>query len=383
MMQSDNWLETFQTEARFFLPSLESPPPSERVVHLALLRQKQRALLGGVEALEEILDGKAQQRSMAYLPGLCGFSHGGGVPLDGKQLRYVEDVAARLWTAPGTGRADVEEALLGHIALSADPASLPFYRAAIAASRPRDVFAPKRRRLALAAIAFLAAAKGCQEADAELRRHLGHEDPAVRGEAVDCFAQIHLTEDGELRTEAALTLAGIAQGDQAFLPRFIARRWLAQTGHEVPIDSPNGVYGLRATLGRASCTVELAAVQGLAQLAGTILSGFGWDWDHLYEFAMTNDIRDRRFVLPPAGEDPRPPESGRATGKPGSSVMDAPIGALGLVRGHRFVFRYDFGDEHRFTVVVAAIHPRKEPGIRYPRVVASTGRTVEQYPSWE
>ena len=195
--------------------------PDERTARVEFAQQNRRALLSSVAIVEEFLDGKKAKRNMAYEARLFGFPRGRAVVLGGQELRRLEQVATRLFTSRGAGRTDAEEALLGHIALCADPTSLPFYRAAIAASRSHDMFAPKRRCMAVAAIAFLAATEGCPEAYAVLRSYLDHADPAVRGEAVDHFVQLHLTKKGQLKVAAAETVAAIAQNDRAFVPHFI------------------------------------------------------------------------------------------------------------------------------------------------------------------
>ena len=61
---------------------------------------------------------------MAYESGFFGFPRGRAVRREGKELRYLEQVATRLFTARGAGRIDVEEALMGYIALSADAVSM-------------------------------------------------------------------------------------------------------------------------------------------------------------------------------------------------------------------------------------------------------------------
>jgi hypothetical protein len=61
--------------------------------------------------------------------------------------------------------------------------------------------------------------------------------------------------------------------------------------------------------------------------------------------------------------------------------MDLPLGALGLTKGHPMIFRYDFGDNHQFNVVVAAIYPKQAPRTKYPRIVTRPAKLPEQYPS--
>jgi hypothetical protein len=56
------------------------------------------------------------------------------------------------------------------------------------------------------------------------------------------------------------------------------------------------------------------------------------------------------------------------------------IGALGLVVNHKFLYLFDYGDNHRFEVEVVGLTPEAERGKRaYPRVIESTGEAPEQY----
>lgn len=368
-MDSDDWLDRFQTSDSF-----------RRLLHsqqaaAGEVEQKRKRLLASVAGVFEMLDGKRDRRDLGRMPGLYGFREDLAVSLAPSELRRVEELSARLWTEMGTGRTYVEEALLGQIAVAADAASLPFFQAALKASRPRDVFQPQRRRMAVAAIAHLAAHTGSLDAHGELVRLLSHEDPAVRGDAVEHYARIHRTAKGKLPTEVSKRFLEIAREDQVFIPRFLARLYLDRAGHSVPVEPPNGVYAFVVSLGSISRTIELTADQSLDVLAAAILGAFNWDSDHLYEFAMTGEVRARRLVLPTEADRGEFRNAGPPT-------ADIPVGALGLTRGHRFLFRYDFGDDHRFRVDVAAIHPSRERRTRYPRVVARSGKSPEQYPVW-
>lgn len=382
-MYSENWLHTFRMVARLYDFAQTHCDTEDHAAHEAELRKRRQEFLDSLSQLEEILDGKPYKRGMDRLPMLFGFRPETYVPLDAKMLRRLEKLAARLWTASGTGRTSVEEALLGQIALAADEASLPFFRAALEANRPRDVFQLKRRRMAMAAIAFLAEVRGSAGAYDQLRRHLRHKNPAVRVEAVVYFAQIHLAEDGGLKAEAAQTLVEIAQKDRAFGPRYLARGFLAAAGQDVSLEPPNGVYAFQIALGRAWRTIELTSSQTLGQLAHAILRAFNWDHDHLYEFAMTSDLADSRFVLSASASDMPFFSAVSPEEDTEPSVMELPIGALGLTQGHEFLFRYDFGDDHRFRVLVAAVYPHKERRIKYPRIVAQSGKAPAQYQHWE
>lgn len=97
---------------------------------------------------------------------------------------------------------------------------------------------------------------------------------------------------------------------------------------------------------------------------------------------MTGEVRDRRFVLPPADAEIVPPDFGAQASDTEASAFDLPQRHARAPKGHELVFRYDFGDDHRFNVVLAAIHPHTEPRAKYPRVVARTGKSPPEYGSW-
>jgi hypothetical protein len=198
-------------------------------------------------------------------------------------------------------------------------------------------------------------------------------------------------ELGRLAEAPRAALEHVAYEDRAFPPRFLARGWLHAAGLPVRIEPPEGVYAFKAALGRVSRTVELTASQTLHQLASSILSAFRWDEDHLYEFALTADLRDRRFILPNVedeafglgwsfGEQTEPDASDASGAPEAPSRMSLPLGAFGFTRGHELIFRFDFGDDHRFRVTVVAIHEHRSPRAKYPRVVAQQGKAPEQYP---
>lgn len=147
----------------------------------------------------------------------------------------------------------------------------------------------------MAAVAFLAHQTGAEAAHAQLEAWLTHPDVTVRTEAVDLYGRLHVQELGRLEETPRAVLKRIAYTEPAFPPRFLARRWLHVAGVPVRVEPPDGVYAFKASLGRASRTVEPRATQSLPEQASAILSAFGWGVDHLYEFALTEDLR---FILP-------------------------------------------------------------------------------------
>ena len=72
-----------------------------------------------------------------------------------------------------------------------------------------------------------------------------------------------------------------------------------------------------------------------------------------------------RFSCP--YEDDRPPWTDEAV-----------LSELGLVKGHRFLYYFDYGDGHQFEIEVTDIRPAAERG-KYPRVVESHGKAPRQY----
>jgi hypothetical protein len=354
-----------------------------------------RLFLAALTGLERVLEGSAGPGAFSSIHGLSRSFR--PMRLKAEERQRAERLGERLWKASGAGRTQAEVWLLGQMAAQASPDSLPFFRAAVEASRERDPFQAQRRRIAVASVAFLAHQTGEGAAHAQLEAWLTHPDVTVRAEATELFGRLHVQELGRLAEAPRAALEDVAYEDRAFPPRFLARGWLHAAGLPVRIKTPEGVYAFKAALGRVSRTVELTASQTLHQLASSILSAFRWDQDHLYEFALTADLRDRRFILPNVedeafglgwsfGEDDEQtePDASDASGAPEApSRMSLPLGAFGFTRGHELIFRFDFGDDHRFRVTLVDIHEHRSPRAKYPRVVAQQGKAPEQYPFFE
>ncbi len=162
----------------------------------------------------------------------------------------------------------------------------------------------------------------------------------------------------------------IVAEDTAFEPRFQARSILRAYELPVPFDHPGGVYAFKAKFERAKRiyrTIELRSEQTLEGLHFAIQSAIGWDADHLYTFYMNGARNDRRYAYACPYEDDNPPWTDEAI-----------IGELGLVKKHKFLYYFDYGDDHEFEIEVVAIKPQADEG-KYPRVVDSKGEAPEQY----
>ncbi len=57
------------------------------------------------------------------------------------------------------------------------------------------------------------------------------------------------------------------------------------------------------------------------------------------------------------------------------------LSSLKLRKGRKFLYLFDFGDNHEFDVEVLELNGIGAPGI-YPRIVAKKGRAPKQYYSY-
>jgi hypothetical protein len=64
-------------------------------------------------------------------------------------------------------------------------------------------------------------------------------------------------------------------------------------------------------------------------------------------------------------------------------VRETTLDALGLKKGKTFLYLFDYGDEWRFKVKVAAVNERADPTAQYPRLVESVGEAPAQYGEWD
>ncbi len=169
--------------------------------------------------------------------------------------------------------------------------------------------------------------------------------------------------------EVLAVVTNIALTDAAFLPRYQARLLMREAGETVPLDNPDGVYAFKVKLmwdKRTNRTIELRSRQTLEHLHQAIQRAFRWDDDHLYSFFLNGEAWDDLYrVSSPHEED-------------GPWTTQVVIGELGLVKGHKFLYLFDYGDEHQFEVEVVEIRAKAERG-RYPRLVDSKGDAPPQY----
>jgi hypothetical protein len=118
--------------------------------------------------------------------------------------------------------------------------------------------------------------------------------------------------------------------------------------------------------------LELTGDQTLGDLGEAIPLAFGFDDPHLWSFFLSGKPWDdaTEYARWPSPDDGRPAQAADRL-----RIRDAPA-------SKEFLFLFDYGDEWHFGVrLVRTGAP--EPGVRYPRVVATRGQAPAQYPPVE
>jgi len=139
----------------------------------------------------------------------------------------------------------------------------------------------------------------------------------------------------------------------------------------------NDTFIIRAALdGKASVyrDVEIEASKSLYKLAETIVSAFGFHFDHAFGFYSGAPYAAKRKL--PIYE-------------LFADMGEADAGVLGVEKtkiseafpavGHSLTFLFDYGDDWLFRVKLKGTG-KKVPKVRYPRIVESKGEAPEQYP---
>jgi hypothetical protein len=139
---------------------------------------------------------------------------------------------------------------------------------------------------------------------------------------------------------------------------------------EEEIDGPVTTYVFKVQFKDAKQIwrkIEVAERQTLHHLHLEIQNAIQWDDDHLYSFFMSNRAwdNDSEFASPNADDGPHADE--------------VTLGELGLKPKQKFLYLFDYGDEHQFEVEVVEVRPNAQPG-RYPKLIDSRGEAPEQYP---
>lgn len=129
-------------------------------------------------------------------------------------------------------------------------------------------------------------------------------------------------------------------------------------------------YVIKVSLGR-SCYryIQIGKQKTLGALSEAILSAFEFDDDHCHAFFMD----DRYWSNLGAYYSDDMDEGCRLSYK-------MPLGRLGLEKGDKFKYLFDFGDEWRFQ---CRVMQELEEKTKYFRVLKAVGDSPAQYPNWD
>lgn len=277
----------------------------------------------------------------------------------------------------GSGNQHLQESMLDLLGFAARPASIPFWKELLELRLSRDRFAERRRQFAIAALASLLA-QGENEALEPMIEALGHDHADTRATAAEHLARAYVEAEREPPEEVIARLSSVASEDKALVARFKACTALRQLDRSCAPAMPGGSYELRvwlSGLAKVYRTIELGSGQSFDRLAGAILDAFGWDHDHLYAFYLNGKRFDDRYEVGlPEGD-------GYAmfgTKTPTVLTGELTLGELSLQKGDKFLFLFDFGDNHEFSIRVTEVRARAGSKT-LPRVVKQAGRAPEQY----
>jgi hypothetical protein len=119
--------------------------------------------------------------------------------------------------------------------------------------------------------------------------------------------------------------------------------------------------------------------QTLDDFHEAIFGAFDRDDEHLYSFPFPIPGLRGRAALRGAREYTHPEAVESSSGSTSHNAADTPVQTLGLVRGQKLLYLFDFGDEWWHEVTVEQIDAPVEKGA-YPRVLERKGKSPSQYP---
>jgi hypothetical protein len=122
--------------------------------------------------------------------------------------------------------------------------------------------------------------------------------------------------------------------------------------------------------------LELKDTQTLDDLHEAIIyKSFGWDDPHLYSFFMDNKPYSKnRDVEYSCDTEPDLFDEKRKS-------SDIPLQTLNLKQNQKFLFLFDYGDDHRFEITVEGFG-NIQKGIQYPVILEEKGKAPNQYPRY-
>ncbi len=298
------------------------------------------------------------------------------IPLSSEDALLTQDLYRQVFQKGGKDSTRIQETLLHIISNSEDPSFIPFCLELLNLNRPRDSFAKKRRRLALAILARLAICLDNVAAYGTLQTATRHTRADVREPAIYYLGRAYLDTDKPIPKDIQEHLKTIAINDKAFGPRFMARSILQQTDYHLPIEHTEGAYTFKVTYVNDSNvwrTIQMKSQQTLTELHLAIQDALDWDADHLYAFYMNGKKDDIRYTYVDEYEFEE-----MYGGEDVGCTDEAIIGSLGMSIKHSFQYLFDYGDQHLFNIELVNIQEVADED-EYPRVLDGRGE-IMQYP---
>ena len=119
--------------------------------------------------------------------------------------------------------------------------------------------------------------------------------------------------------------------------------------------------------------VEMKGTQTLDDLHEAIIyRSFGWDDPHMYSFFDNIPYTQDRRMEYSCDTTPDPLDGGKA------NSASTKLGRLNLKKKQKFLFLFDFGDDHQFGIEVQGFGEVKI-GKAYPLILEEEGRAPRQY----
>lgn len=318
---------------------------------------------------EAVISARAQKPKTSF----SGVRAGAVGSLSAAVLTRMERMYWRVAEMAGPGAEDAERTLLSMLAYNVSVDREAFWQEVLTQeARPRDRLAKRRRVLAAAALTLLAV----RTSDVtRLDPALHATDAGAQTEAMAGLGMFVSLVAGPKSGSAAARSAAVdrlreratAAGSGA--GRILARRLLLNLREPVPVDAAAGAYRFRVKKqGHRgfSCKLDLRADATLQDLHFGILSVVDWEDDHMH--AVYFPPNSEPFVIgSPADSEDRYSDddadwvSARSLDETEGESLVAPrqlqLAELGLLPAQTLLYRFDFGDDHRFDVTVEAVLP--------------------------
>lgn len=284
----------------------------------------------------------------------------------------AQELYRKVFERGGPGCHDAQRSLLEALGASAPGGSAAFFREVVDFTCPRDKFSRTRRLYATAALGLLVARHDDDDARQGLVELTAHAEPEVRALAVTRLDAGYAHRGNELPAPIKATFERIAVEEKEQAPRLMAWRALRDRDLRPANAAPVGALDFEVRLvhgPKASRTLRVKSTQALDELHYAVQDAFEWDADHLYSFFLDADRLDpsTRIDAPEAEED-----------EAVLAASEVEVGSLGLAKGDRILYLFDYGDEHVFTLTVVEVHA-KAPAGKLPAVLKTVGKAPRQY----